>query len=139
VRLEGKLDQASIEFRFEPIGFVENDFTETVSDPDRFAGTVSRIRLLPSLERGLYRIETSSRICVIFAFDRSEGFELVIHPRGDPERPEKGVFATRSPRRPNPIGLTAVDLIGVDGNILTVRGLDAIDGTPVLDIKPCDD
>jgi tRNA (adenine37-N6)-methyltransferase len=138
VRLEEKLANGPAEFCFEPIGFVENDFKETVSDPGVFEGTESRIRVLPAFERGLYRIENSSILYIIFAFDRSAGFDLVLHPRGDLGRPERGVFATHSPRRPNPVGLTVVDLLGVDGNVLTVRGLDAVDGTPVLDIKPCD-
>jgi tRNA-Thr(GGU) m(6)t(6)A37 methyltransferase TsaA len=65
------------------------------------------------------------------------GRELLLqHPRGDRNRPRRGVFALRSPRRPNPIGITVVDLIDVQGNVLRVQGLDAINGTPVLDIKP---
>ncbi len=124
-------------FSFEPIGFVENDFKEIQRDPDVFAGTVSRIRVLPEFAGGLFRIEGYQRLYVIFVFDRSEGFDLVLHPRKDPARPERGVFATHSPNRPNPVGLTVVDLVEVDGNTLLVRGLDAIDGTPVLDIKPC--
>ncbi|HEY5527186.1 MAG TPA: tRNA (N6-threonylcarbamoyladenosine(37)-N6)-methyltransferase TrmO [Candidatus Anoxymicrobiaceae bacterium] len=126
-------------FCFEAIGFVENEFKETQRDPDVFVGTVSRIRLLGAFARGLFRIEGYKRLYIIYAFDRSTGFEIVLHPRADPGRPERGVFATHSPRRPNPIGLTVVDLLGVDGQTLTVRGLDAIDGTPVLDIKPCED
>jgi tRNA-Thr(GGU) m(6)t(6)A37 methyltransferase TsaA len=97
------------------------------------------VRLLPEYARGLYRIDGFERLYVIYAFDRSEGFSLVLHPRGDPARPQRGVFATHSPNRPNPIGLTVVELLGVEGDVLTVRGLDAVDGTPVLDIKPCDD
>jgi tRNA-Thr(GGU) m(6)t(6)A37 methyltransferase TsaA len=136
--VEGKLTQDTSGFRFEPIGFVENDFKESGRDPNDFVGTVSRIRLLPEFTGGLFRIEGYNRLYIIFVFDRSEGFELVLHPRGDPARPERGVFATHSPARPNPIGLTAVELLEVRGNVLTVRDLDAIDGTPVLDIKPCD-
>jgi tRNA (adenine37-N6)-methyltransferase len=138
--LEGILsaDDAS-GFRFEPIGFVENEFKETQRDPDVFAGTVSRIRLLDDFARGLYRIEGYARLYIIYVFDRADGFKLVLHPRGDAARPERGVFATHSPRRPNPIGLTVVDLLGVEGQTIIVRGLDAVDGTPVLDIKPCED
>jgi tRNA-Thr(GGU) m(6)t(6)A37 methyltransferase TsaA len=71
---------------------------------------------------------------VIWEFDRSEGFELLGKPPTD-DRPH-GVFATRSPRRPNPIGLTVVELLSRDGAILSIRGIDMLDGTPILDIKP---
>jgi tRNA-Thr(GGU) m(6)t(6)A37 methyltransferase TsaA len=73
---------------------------------------------------------------VIFVFHRSAGFDLQQHPRGDATRPLRGVFALRSPRRPNPIGVSLVRLIAYHENILEVDGLDAINGTPVLDIKP---
>ncbi len=122
-------------FEFVPIGYVENEFEGTQRDPDIFTGTVSRIRVLDEYAPGLYRLEQFERVYIIFVFDRSQGYKLVIHPRGDANRPRRGVFATRSPHRPNPIGLSLVDLVGVDKNIVTVRNLDAIDGTPVLDIK----
>ena len=124
---------------FEPIGFVENDFTGIQDDPDVFKGTVSRIRVKDEYVDGIFRIENYRRLYVIFVFDRAEGYRLIIHPRGDRSRPERGVFGTRAPYRPNPIGLAVVELLGVDGAVLTVRDLDAIDGTPVLDIKPCED
>jgi tRNA-Thr(GGU) m(6)t(6)A37 methyltransferase TsaA len=92
--------------------------------------------LLEKYSDGLYRLENYPRLYVIFVFDRAEGYRLVIHPRGDTTKPMRGVFATRSPYRPNPIGLAEVELVSVEGNLLTVRNLDAIDGTPVLDIKP---
>jgi tRNA-Thr(GGU) m(6)t(6)A37 methyltransferase TsaA len=110
-------------FTFQPIGFIESDLKEIQRDPAVFEGTLARFE----------------RLYVIFVFDRAEGFELVIHPRGDLCRPERGVFATQTPNRPNALGLSVVELVGVKENIVTVRGLDAIDGTPVLDIKPCDD
>jgi len=126
------------EFALRPIGFVENDFTEVQHDPDIFAEAVSRVRVLPEFAAGLYRIESFERLYIIYVFDRSQGFQLVLHPRGDAARPERGVFATHSPNRPNAIGLTVVELLGVEDGILTVKGLDAVDGTPVVDIKPCD-
>ena len=82
---------------------------------------------------------TLQRLYVIFVFDQAEGYRLGVHPRGYRSRPERGVFGTRAPYRPNPIGLAVVGFIGVDGAVLTVRDLDAIDGTPILDIKPCDE
>lgn len=123
-------------FEFAPIGYVESGFKEVQHDPDVFKGTVARVRVLDEYAEGLYRLEMFERLYVIFVFDRSEGFRLVIHPRGDPSRPERGVFATRSPYRPNALGLAVVELLGIEGNVLTVRDLDAIDATPVLDIKP---
>jgi len=88
----------------------------------------------PEFEAGLADIEGFSHLFVIWAFDRSEGFSLVAKPPSD-ERPH-GVFATRSPRRPNPIGLTVVELLGREGPDLRVRGIDMLDGTPIFDIKP---
>jgi tRNA-Thr(GGU) m(6)t(6)A37 methyltransferase TsaA len=88
----------------------------------------------PEFELGLTDIEGFSHLFVIWMFDRSEGYELLGTPPID-DRPH-GVFATRSPRRPNPIGLTVVELLGREGRRLRVRGVDMLDGTPVLDLKP---
>jgi tRNA-Thr(GGU) m(6)t(6)A37 methyltransferase TsaA len=92
------------------------------------------LEIRAELEAGLTDIDGFSHLIVIWVFDRSEGFELVGTPPSD-NRPH-GVFATRSPRRPNPIGLTVVELLGRDGSRLRVRGVDTLDGTPILDIKP---
>lgn len=73
---------------------------------------------------------------IVFHCHRSEGYELTQHPQGDCSRSRRGVFALHSPRRPNPISITVVELMAVEENVLRVRGLDAINGTPVLDIKP---
>ncbi len=86
-------------------------------------------------EAGLTDIEGFSHLYVIWEFDRSDGFDLIAHPPTDGGRPH-GVFSTRSPRRPNPIGLTVVELLGRDDALLRVRGVDMLDGPPVLDIKP---
>jgi len=83
----------------------------------------------------LYRIELLKELDVLFVFDRSEGFDLHVHPRNDPQIPLTGVFGTRSPRRPSPIGLTRVRLLDIKGNILKVDGLDAFLDTPIVDIK----
>lgn len=120
----------------EPIGFVENSFKSPVRDPRVFKGSLSEIRVLEKYKEGLEGLEGFSRVCVIFSFHQSQGFSLKVHPRGDTSREERGVFATRSPSRPNPIGLSVVELVSVVGNLLTVRDLDAIDGSPVVDIKP---
>ncbi|HET6177388.1 MAG TPA: tRNA (N6-threonylcarbamoyladenosine(37)-N6)-methyltransferase TrmO [Candidatus Sulfotelmatobacter sp.] len=92
------------------------------------------LEILPEFETGLKDIEGFSHLFVLWEFDRSEGFELVGTPPID-DRPH-GVFATRSPRRPNPIGLTVVELLRREGGVLHVRGVDMLDGTPILDIKP---
>jgi tRNA-Thr(GGU) m(6)t(6)A37 methyltransferase TsaA len=92
------------------------------------------IEVLPELEPGLQDVEGFSHLFVIWAFHQAEGFELMAQPPAD-NRPH-GVFATRSPRRPNPIGLTVVELLGREGRRLRVRGIDMLDGTPVLDLKP---
>src|SRR5712692_718052 len=92
------------------------------------------LKILPEFELGLTDIEGFSHLVVIWEFDRSQGFELLGTPPSD-DRPH-GVFATRSPRRPNPIGFTVVELLRREGPIVHVRGLDMLDGTPIIDIKP---
>lgn len=120
---------------YHPIGHVENEFFERAA-PEKIRSVVSNIVLDPSMVEGLQGLEPGQQIMVIFYFHHSEGFDLLQHPRGDHNRSKRGVFSLRSSRRPNPIGVTVVDLIGIEGNILRVRGLDAIHGTPVLDLKP---
>jgi L-fuculose-phosphate aldolase len=73
---------------------------------------------------------------VVFQFHRSDGYSLLQHPRGDRTRAKRGVFALRSPHRPNPIGVTVVKILGIADNVVCVKGLDAYDGSPVLDLKP---
>jgi tRNA (adenine37-N6)-methyltransferase len=119
---------------YQPIGHVENEFAEPAS-PDQIRSVESRIVLDPSLVEGLKGLEPGQQIMVIFFFHLSEGYELLQHPMGDQSQPQRGVFALHSPRRPNPIGVTIADLVAIEGNVLIVRGLDAIDGTPVLDLK----
>ena len=131
----GSHDDA-IEMR--PIGHVRSPFADTDSIPKgpgaehKAEGT---IELRQDLEPGLLDIEGFSHLIVVWVFHRSPGCELVGRVPLDPSRPH-GVFASRSPRRPNPIGLTLVELLGREGTTLRVRGLDMLDGTPVLDIKP---
>ena len=92
------------------------------------------IEILPQFETGLADIGGFSHLIVLWEFDRVDGVELTAHPPSDDRR--HGVFATRSPRRPNPIGLTIVELLRHEGRLLHVRGIDMLDGTPILDIKP---
>jgi tRNA-Thr(GGU) m(6)t(6)A37 methyltransferase TsaA len=92
------------------------------------------LAILEEFEPGLTDIEGFSHLFVLWLFHQSTGFDLIGAPPVD-NRPH-GVFATRSPRRPNPIGLTVVELLARDGTQLRVRGVDMLDGTPILDIKP---
>ena len=124
-------------FTFRPIGFVHSPFMDTSSIPRGLGArheAEGSIELLREFEEGLADIEGFSHLYVIWVFDRVEDFSLTAHPPTDNR--EHGVFATRSPRRPTPIGLTVVELLARDGASLRVRGVDMLDGTPVLDIKP---
>ena len=116
------------------IGHVENEFDEP-NVPEKIRSAESSILLDPVLTQGLQGLEPGQRLMVIFHFHRSQDFDLLQHPRGDKSRPRRGVFALHSPRRPNPVGVTVVDLLAVEKNVLRVRGLDALNGTPVLDLK----
>jgi tRNA (adenine37-N6)-methyltransferase len=119
------------------IGYVKGPYTETKQIPKGLGAKHDAegvLELLPEFEAGLTDIEGFSHLFVIWVFDRSEGFDLIGTPPID-NRPH-GLFATRSPRRPNPIGLSVVELIARDGAQLHVRGIDMLDGTPILDIKP---
>ncbi len=119
---------------FHPIGFVQNEI-DAIRAPDVIKAVESQIVLDPQLVEGLYGLENYQNVMVVFHFHLSEGFDFYQHPRGDESRPKRGVFALHSPRRPNPIGVTVVDLLAIEGNVLRVRGLDAVNGTPVLDLK----
>jgi tRNA-Thr(GGU) m(6)t(6)A37 methyltransferase TsaA len=97
-----------------------------------------KIEIFEDFSGGLKGIEGSSYLWVLYWFHKISNDKrkvLQVHPRGDLARPKRGVFTTRSPVRPNPIGLTRVELVKKQGNILTVQGLDALEGSPVLDIK----
>ena len=121
----------------EPIGTVKSPVTE--AGDEGWGGVVSEIHLQESLSAGLQGIEQFSHIIVIFFMHQSTfdlAADLVRRPRERPDMPLVGTFAQRAKHRPNPIGITTVHLIEVKGNVLKVKGLDAIDGTPVLDIKP---
>jgi tRNA-Thr(GGU) m(6)t(6)A37 methyltransferase TsaA len=120
-----------------PIGTARTPFAETKQIPkglDARHEAEGVIEIVPELEPGLLDIEGFSHLYVIWMFHRAEGFDLVGTPPSD-TRPH-GVFATRSPRRPNPIALTVVELLRREGSRLFVRGVDMLDGTPILDIKP---
>jgi tRNA (adenine37-N6)-methyltransferase len=127
----------SNEYPMRPIGVVRSPFLDTAQIP-RGPGarheTDGVLDLLPEFAAGLTDIEGFSHLFVLWVFDRVEGCELMPTPPTDTV--PHGVFTTRSPRRPNPIGLTVVKLLGRDGPRLRVHGVDMLDGTPILDLKP---
>jgi tRNA (adenine37-N6)-methyltransferase len=124
-------------FTPQPIGFVRSPYSQTSAVPRGLGAkheAEGDLEILPEFEAGLQDIEGFSHLFVIWVFDKSDGFALV-GPTPIDGVPH-GVFATRSPFRPNPLGLTVVESLGREGNRLRVRGLDMLEGTPILDIKP---
>jgi tRNA-Thr(GGU) m(6)t(6)A37 methyltransferase TsaA len=124
-------------FTLKPIGFVRSPYSATDAIPKGLGArhdVEGVIEMNPELEPGLLDIEGFSHLYVIWIFHQSERSDLMAYPPSD-DRPH-GVFATRSPERPNPIGLSVVELLGRDGPRLRVKGVDMLDGTPVLDLKP---
>jgi tRNA-Thr(GGU) m(6)t(6)A37 methyltransferase TsaA len=122
-----------------PIGVVRSS-AKTTDDLLDVEGLKSRIVLRPEYEEALLGLDTWSHVLVLFwphqIPEGVRGSKPQIHPRDDPANPLQGILATRSQIRFNPVLVTAVRLLGVKGNVVRVQGLDAIDGTPVLDIKP---
>lgn len=116
-----------------PIAFVENGISET---PDDWDSVISKLVFKQEYVGGLYKVNHFRHLWVIFGFHRSRTTLMSIHPMHDPSIPIVGVFASCSPTRPNKLGLTRVKLLGISKNIVTVKGLDAFDGSPVFDIKP---
>jgi tRNA (adenine37-N6)-methyltransferase len=111
---------------------------ESTADAD-WGAVVSRLELLPDFATGLAGVDQFSHALVVFYMHMDPDREpetLVRRPRGRADMPLVGVFAQRGRMRPNPIGVTAVEVVGVEPRALVVRGLDAVDGTPVLDLKP---
>lgn len=130
-----------MEFKFKSIGVVHSPFkkrediqTEKYADSRGFDSVQGEIEIFKEYEAGLKDIEDFSHVIVLFALHESEGYKL--HTKPFLDETLRGVFATRSPHRPNPIGLTIVKVIERKGNILKVSGVDMIEGTPIIDIKP---
>jgi tRNA-Thr(GGU) m(6)t(6)A37 methyltransferase TsaA len=124
--------------KMKPIGYVA---TEAVGDEVKDKTRCSKIVIQPELAPGLYGIAEYSHLYVLFWMNEISDEKrkiLKVHPRGRVDLPLVGSLATRTNLRPNPLGLTLVELVKVESNILTVRGLDAFNGTPVLDLKPYD-
>jgi len=123
-----------------PIGHVESVLRDRAVAPRQGdeGAPDSWLDIAPEFAPGLEGLLPGAEMLVLTWLDRADRTQLTVHPRGDASRPEQGVFSTRSPDRPNPIGLHRVRILAVDGDgtRLHVSGLEALDGTPVLDVKP---
>ncbi|MEV4754976.1 tRNA (N6-threonylcarbamoyladenosine(37)-N6)-methyltransferase TrmO [Micromonospora sp. NPDC049559] len=121
-----------------PIGRVESPLVDRAAAPRQGDEGSPDAWLVfdGSVERGLRDLAVGSDVLVLTWLDRARRDVLAVHPRGETSRPETGVFSTRSPDRPNPIGLHRVTILSVEGTRMLVRDLEALDGTPVLDVKP---
>ncbi|MGP8246237.1 MAG: tRNA (N6-threonylcarbamoyladenosine(37)-N6)-methyltransferase TrmO [Bryobacteraceae bacterium] len=127
----------SNELKMEPIGVIETPFHEpagTPIQPSRANGARGKVRVDPPFRAGLRDLEGFERIWLIYWFHRRPSSALVVTPFLDQQ--QRGVFATRAPAHPTPIGISAVRLIGIEEDVLEVADVDMIDGTPLLDIKP---
>ena len=121
-----------------PIGRVESPLTDPAAAPKQGdeGGADAWILFDPGVLDGLTDTTPGDRVIVLTWLDRADRAVLRVHPRDDPSNPMRGVFSTRSADRPNPIGLHEVEVVAVEGNRIQVRPLEAVDGTPVLDLKP---
>ena len=121
-----------------PVGTVESPLTDVAAAPNQGDEGAPDAWLVfePAVLEALDGIRVGDDILVLTWLDRARRDVLRVHPRGDLSRPQQGVFSTRSPDRPNPIGLHEVEVLEVDGNRVHVHPLEAIDGTPIVDLKP---
>jgi tRNA-Thr(GGU) m(6)t(6)A37 methyltransferase TsaA len=121
-----------------PVATVESPLTDPASAPKQGdeGAPDALLSFEPAVLEALGGIRAGDEIIVLTWLDRARRDVLRVHPRGDPSRPQQGVFSTRSPHRPNPIGLHRVQVVSVDGATLRVRNLEAVDGTPIIDVKP---
>jgi tRNA-Thr(GGU) m(6)t(6)A37 methyltransferase TsaA len=121
-----------------PIGWVESPLVDPSAAPNQGdeGAPDAWLVLDPSLRPALGDLEVGDEAIVVTWLDRADRDTLVVHPRGDPNRPPTGVFSTRSPDRPNPIGLHTVQIVAIDDTRIRVRNLEAVDGTPIVDLKP---
>ncbi|NYF59114.1 tRNA (N6-threonylcarbamoyladenosine(37)-N6)-methyltransferase TrmO [Micromonospora purpureochromogenes] len=125
-------------YELRPVGRVESPLTEADLAPKQGDEGAPEAWLVfsPAVGAGLRDLRPGAEVLVLTWLDRARRDVLTVHPRGDRSRPETGVFNTRSPHRPNPIGLHRVRVLAVDGLRVRVADLEALDGTPVLDVKP---
>ncbi len=125
------------EIKFSPIGVIHSPFKDLANipvQPSYAHGIKGSIELMPEYIEGISDLDIFSHIILLYHFHRSRGFSLKVVPfMGEHPR---GVFATRAPKRPNPIGISIVKLTGIENNILHIENVDILDNTPLLDIKP---
>jgi tRNA-Thr(GGU) m(6)t(6)A37 methyltransferase TsaA len=121
-----------------PIGWVESALVDREMAPKQGDEGSPDAWLVfePSVSEGLRDLRVGTEVIVLTWLDRARRDVLVVHPRGDPGRPETGVFSTRSPDRPNPIGLHRVTIVSIEGTRMCVRDLEALNATPIVDVKP---
>ena len=131
-------DTSAIDFTVRPIGHVQSPLTSTADAPRQGDEGAPEAYLIldPIVQAGLDGISVGNEIIVLTWLHEADRSVLKVHPRGDLNRPEQGVFSTRASSRPNPIGLHRVRVLGMDGLRVHVSDLEAIDGTPIVDIKP---
>ncbi len=134
------LDHHMSDVRYEiaPVGWVESSLTDPASAPKQGdeGAPNAWLAFQPEVVEALAGIHAGDQVIVLTWLDRAEREVLRVHPRGDVTRPQQGVFNTRSPHRPNPIGLHRVEVTAIEGARVQVRNLEAVDGTPIVDVKP---
>jgi len=125
-------------YQLHPVGWVESPLTDRDLAPKQGdeGAPPARVVFRPEVREAAADLDVGQEVLVLTWLHQGRRDVLAVHPRGDPDRPRQGVFSTRSPDRPNPIGLHAVTIVGVDDDAITVTDLEAIHGTPVLDVKP---
>ncbi len=126
-----------MKIELEPIGIIHTPFTEPKGMPIQPAGAggvKARVEVFEEFRPGLKDLDGFSHIFLLYHFHRSQGYKLVVSPYMDPQ--PRGLFATRAPKRPNPIGLSVVRLLRIEDGVLHIENADMLDGTPLLDIKP---
>jgi tRNA-Thr(GGU) m(6)t(6)A37 methyltransferase TsaA len=127
-----------VDFEIRPIGRVSSPLTEMNEAPRQGdeGAPEAWIEFQPAVLEALQGVQPGDRLVILTWLDRADREVLTVHPRGDTSRPPAGVFATRSHHRPNPIGLHPVEVMAIDGTRIKVSSLEALDGTPVVDVKP---
>jgi tRNA-Thr(GGU) m(6)t(6)A37 methyltransferase TsaA len=135
---DGAMQEPHSDLQLVPIGTVRSPLTDSTSAPKQGHEGAPEATLIfdERMAPGLDDIEVGNSLIVLTWLDRAARDVLRVHPRGDVANPQTGVFSTRSPARPNPIGLHRVEVVAIDGVSMRVRNLDALDGTPILDVKP---
>jgi tRNA-Thr(GGU) m(6)t(6)A37 methyltransferase TsaA len=136
--LEHSVDVNEARFEVTPIGRVESPLTDLAVAPKQGdeGAPDAWLAFAPAVLEGLDGIRVGDEVIVVTWLDRARRDVLRVHPRGDTARAQQGVFSTRSPDRPNPIGLHRVEVLSIDGGRVLVSNLEAVDGTPIVDVKP---